>query len=242
MRLSKLLAREGYMRKQADAVIAAGRVQVDGLTVRDGGAIVDADAAQVTLDGVIIGAPEHLHIMMYKPAGVVTATEDARHRTVADLLPEALRRRELGPVGRLDKDVTGLVLLTTDGQLAHRLISPRWKQAKRYLAEVSGEVGENATLAFARGMDLSDFTAKPALLTVLEAGPVSRCRVEISEGKFHQVKRMFAAIGHPVISLHREAIAGLSLDTALAPGEARTLTEGETATLYQAVNLAYPPD
>ena len=135
-RLDKLLSENGLSRKQAGQVIRAGRVKVDGEVVRDAAHALDADTARVTLDGEALSTEKHLHLMLNKPAGCLTATEDGRGATVMDLLPEPLRKRGLGPVGRLDKDVTGLILLTTDGQLAHRLISPRWKMDKKYLAMV----------------------------------------------------------------------------------------------------------
>jgi len=133
--------------------------------------------------------------------------------------------------------VTGLVLLTTDGQLAHRLISPKWKQDKRYIAEVEGQLTREDIASFERGVALGDFTALPAALSIISAGDVSQCRITLREGKYHQVKRMFEAIGHPVISLRRESISSLALDESLQPGEYRLLTADETAALYASVRL-----
>ena len=226
MRLDKAVALAGLTRSEARRAIAAGRVRVDGRPVRD--AAMQVQPEQVRVDGAEPAAAGELYIMVNKPAGVLTATEDRRLPTVVDLLPPALRRRDLGPVGRLDRDVTGLVLLTTDGQLAHRLISPKWKAEKLYRARCEGMLTEREVEAFARGVALSDFTARPARLQILEAGAAqSVAYVTLTEGKFHQVKRMFAAVGHPLVELTRLRIGCVALDPALAPGEWRALTEEE---------------
>lgn len=225
VRLDKAVALSGMTRSEAKRAIADGRVQVNGTVVRDPG--FQAQPGDVSLDGAA-GLRAELHLMLHKPAGVVTATEDRRLPTVLGLLPESLRRRGLGPVGRLDRDVTGLVLLTTDGQLAHRLISPKWKAEKLYRARCEGMLGPAEAEAFAAGLALSDFTAKPARLDILEAGPEgSLADVTLTEGKFHQVKRMFAAVGHPLVALERRRIGCVTLDGALAPGEYRELTRNE---------------
>ena len=190
------------------------------------------------MDGVQPEEPGALYIMVNKPAGVLTATEDRRLPTVVDLLPPALRRRDLGPVGRLDRDVTGLVLLTTDGQLAHRLISPKWKAEKLYRARCEGMLTEREVEAFASGVVLSDFTARPARLVLLETGDDgSTADVALTEGKFHQVKRMFAAVGHPLTGLERLRIGCLSLDPALGPGAWRHLTGDEARALRRMCEL-----
>ena len=236
MRLDKAVALAGLTRGEARRAIAAGRVRVDGVPARDGAMQVRPE--QVSLDG---GAPVEsgeLYIMVNKPAGVVTATEDRRLPTVVDLLPEALRRRGLGPVGRLDRDVTGLVLLTTDGQLAHRLISPRWKAEKVYRARCAGRLTEADAAAFAGGIALCDFTARPAGLAILEAGEeASLADVTLTEGKFHQVKRMFAAVGHPLTALTRLRIGCVALDPGLGEGEWRRLTEAEVNGLKEMTGL-----
>lgn len=225
MRLDKAVALSGMTRSEARRAIAAGRAQVRGRVVRDPAAQVSPE--DVRLDGAEAPSAE-LHLMLNKPAGVVTATEDRRFQTVLDLLPEPLRRRDLGPVGRLDRDVTGLVLLTTDGQLAHRLISPRWKAEKQYRARCEGALGQAEADAFAAGLELSDFTARPARLEILESGPdASLADVILTEGKFHQVKRMFAAVGHPLTHLERRRIGCVTLDDALAPGAFRPLRQDE---------------
>lgn len=235
MRLDRALALTGCSRTQAKAMIAAGRVQVSGAVVRDPGLNVEISA--VHLDGAPIDADAELYLMLNKPAGVITATEDKRLPTVISLLPEKYARRRIGPVGRLDRDVTGLVLLTTDGQLAHRLISPRWKAEKLYRAVCEGRLDAEDAARFAEGLVLSDFTALPAKLDILSAGETSMADVTLSEGKFHQVKRMFAAVGHPLLSLSRLRIGCVTLDPALAPGEFRPLTAEEISGLKQMSGL-----
>ena len=230
MRLDKAVALAGMTRTEAKKAIAAGRVWVDGLPVRDPAAQVKP--GDVRVDGAAVEAPGDVYIMVNKPAGVLTATEDRRLPTVLDLLPEALRRRGPGPVGRLDRDVTGLVLLTTDGQLAHRLISPKWKAEKLYRAHCEGRLTDADVAAFAGGIALSDFTARPAEMRIVEAGEGgSVAEVALTEGKFHQVKRMFAAVGHPLARLERLRIGSVTLDPALAPGDWRHLTEDEVGGL-----------
>lgn len=235
MRLDRALGLAGYSRSEARALIARGRVCVGSAVIRDAG--FDVRLPDVRLDGEPIDADEQLYLMLHKPAGVVTATEDRQFPTVLSLLPEKYRRRKPGPVGRLDRDVTGLVLLTTDGQLAHRLISPRWKAEKRYRAICEGVLTETDVQAFAAGIELSDFTARPARLEILSAGATSTADVVLTEGKFHQVKRMFAAIGHPLISLSRLQIGCVALDGGLAPGEWRKLTAEEVAGLRRMTGL-----
>ena len=236
MRLDRAVALAGLTRSEAKKAIAAGRVRVNGVIAAD--PAMKVEPGRVSVDGAAPVDAGPQYIMLNKPAGVVTATEDRRLNTVLDLLPEALRRRGLGPVGRLDRDVTGLVLLTDDGQLAHRLISPRWKAGKLYRAECEGRLTEDDVRAFAAGMALSDFTACPARLTVLQAGDDrSVADVELTEGKFHQVKRMFAADGHPLIALRRLRIGPLTLDAGLGPGKWRRLTEEEINALKTSVGL-----
>ena len=232
MRLDKAVALTGLTRSEARRAIAAGRVQVDGRPVRDGA--MQVEPGQVRVDGAAPVESGELYIMVNKPAGVLTATEDRRLPTVLDLLPPSLRRRGPGPVGRLDRDVTGLVLLTTDGQLAHRLISPRWKAEKQYRARCEGRLTPREVEAFAQGVALSDFTARPARLVLLETGDDgSEADVIVTEGRFHQVKRMFAAVGHPLTSLERLRIGPVALDPALGPGEWRHLSDAEVASLRQ---------
>ena len=236
LRLDKLLGLAGVARSEAKKRIAAGRVTVDGQVRRDPG--FKARPEQVALDGAPLQAETEIYLMLNKPAGVVTATEDRRLPTVVSLLPEKYARRKIGPVGRLDRDVTGLVLLTTDGELAHRLMSPKWKAEKRYRAVCEGMLTAADAAEFAQGIALSDFTARPAGMDILEAAQEqSVADVTLTEGKFHQVKRMFAAVGHPLTALKRLEIGGVRLDEALAEGEFRPLTEAELKHLKKITDL-----
>ncbi|MBQ3078979.1 MAG: rRNA pseudouridine synthase [Clostridia bacterium] len=238
MRLDKMVALSGVSRKDAKKVIASGRVKVNGEVIRDAGRVIPDDAS-IEIGGIKADIRTEIHIMIHKPAGVLTATEDARgEKTVLHLLPPALQARKIGPVGRLDKDVTGLVIMTTDGQLAHRLISPKWENEKEYIAKVEGQLDESCAEQFSKGVPLKDFTAKPASLKILSADEnESLCLVSVTEGKYHQVKRMLASVGHPVITLHRQSIAGIRLDDALSQGEWRYLTDDETAYLYKITEM-----
>ena len=235
-RVDKLLALTGISRTEARKIITAGRVAVSGVVVRDPGAKAAPD--QLTLDGQPLSIETDLYLMLNKPAGVVTATEDKHLPTVVDLLPEKYRRRKLGPVGRLDRDVTGLVLLTTDGELAHRLISPKWKAEKTYRAVCSGPLSPRDVDAFRSGIALSDFTAQPAQMNILSATDGhSVADVTLTEGKFHQVKRMFIAIGHPLTQLQRIRIGCVKLDPTLAEGDFRPLTPEEIQGLKRLTSL-----
>ncbi len=236
-RVDRILGMSGIARSEAKKMVAAGRVSVDGVQIRDPGK--KAAVSQVALDGAKLDAQAEVYIMIHKPAGVITATEDPRLPTVVSLLPEKYARRKIGPVGRLDRDVTGLVLLTTDGEMAHRLISPKWKAEKRYRAECEGRLTERDVAAFAQGLALSDFTAQPAELRIMFADDgQSTADVVLTEGKFHQVKRMFAAVGHPLTRLSRLEIGGVLLDESLAEGEFRLLTEAEIARLKRLTGLS----
>ncbi len=236
MRLDKAVSLAGMTRTEAKKAIAAGRVRVNSQVARDPGQQVNL--SEITIDGAASAAMEEIYIMMNKPAGVITATEDKRLPTVMDLLPETLRRRKIGPIGRLDRDVTGLVLLTTNGQMAHRLISPRWKAEKQYRALCEGCLDAQDIASFAAGIALSDFTAQPARMIILESGlESSLADVILTEGKFHQVKRMFAAIQHPLIQLKRLRIGCITLDTGLGSGEYRCLSLEEIASLREMCGL-----
>jgi len=235
-RIDKLLALTGVGRSEAKKMIAAGRIAVNGAVVRDSG--FKAAPEQITLDGAPLVVETDVYLMLHKPAGVVTATEDKRLPTVVSLLPEKYQRRKIGPVGRLDRDVTGLVLLTTDGEMAHRLISPKWKAEKTYRAVCEGKLSKLDALAFAAGLELSDFTAKPAKMEILSAGEEeSVADVTLTEGKFHQVKRMFIAVGHPLKELKRLRIGCVHLDESLAPGQFRRLTAEEIEGLKKMSDL-----
>ena len=238
MRLDKAVTMAGLSRSEAKEAIRRGRVTLNGGTAKDAALNVNMSDS-VCLDGQKLDLKAHRHIMLFKPAGYLTATEDARgDRTVMELIPQSMRFKDLGPVGRLDRDVTGLLILTTDGELAHRLISPKRDVEKQYFARVEGKLGEGDAAAFERGVELKEFKAKPARLTIVSAQEdESLCRVFVTEGKFHQVKRMLLAVGHPVIELKRERIAELELDPALREGECRFLTDSEERVLYAAAQM-----
>ena len=232
MRLDKLLTAAGLTRAQAKRAVAEGRARVNGEAVRDPGLRVDGK--QVLLDGRPVSEPGEVYWMLNKPAGVLTAVRDAREKTAFALLPEEVRRREPSPIGRLDRDVTGLLLFTTHGELLHRLISPRYAVEKVYIARVEGTPDASDAEKLAAGIAFSDFTARPARLEVLEEGLV---RLTVTEGRYHEVKRLLAAVGHPVSSLARAAMGGVYLDAALKAGEGRPLTDDEVARLLRAARL-----
>jgi len=234
MRLDKYLAKCGQgSRSQAKKVIRAGKVTVDEEEITDASHNLNPHAAQVAVEGMPLLYREKVYLMLNKPQGVVSATRDQLHPTVVDLMPPQFQHRELFPVGRLDKDTQGLLLITDDGQLSHRLLSPKRHVPKTYLAKVKGQVDDNDVRAFERGIELEDFTTQPAQLEILEAGEESLIRVTIYEGKFHQVKRMFLAVGKEVLDLKRMAMGGLDLDPQLEPGQVRELTAAELDTLQE---------
>ncbi|MGE5591082.1 MAG: pseudouridine synthase [Bacillota bacterium] len=239
-RLDKVLAHMGLgTRKEVRALIKSGAVTVDGLPVADPGLHVDSASSRVECRGRLLEYRRHRYIMLNKPAGVVSATEDRRDRTVMDLLPAELRRPGLFPVGRLDRDTEGLLLLTDNGELAHRLLAPRKHVDKTYLARVEGALTSSDIKAFADGVVLHDgYRTLPARLHPLRAGQESEAEVTIREGKFHQVKRMFLALGKPVIFLKRLRMGPLHLDPSLRPGQARELRPDEVIALLAATGLA----
>ena len=235
MRLDKLLSQLGIVsRSGCRDLLRAGRVQVDGVCPR-GGEYPVPPGARVTLDGQEMDTRLCRHVMLHKPAGVLTAREDKSTPTVMDLLPKVYGALGCMPVGRLDKDVTGLLLLTTDGELNHRLLSPTRHVDKVYVAQVEGQLDGRDVAAFAQGIALKDFTALPAKLEILSP---DTGKLTIREGKFHQVKRMFGSLGKPVLSLRRVAFGPLALDENLAPGAFRELTEKEVAALRGAAGMA----
>ena len=229
-RLDKIISATGKKsRREVREMVRQGRVLVDGKPAPAADMNVDPQTAVILLDGEPLGYEKFTYVMLHKPAGVLTATEDRRQETVLDLLPPELRRRALSPVGRLDKDTEGLLLLTNDGQLAHRLLSPKSHVDKVYYARVDGALEPGDIAAFAAGMTLGDgLECLPAGLEILSP---TEALVTLREGKFHQVKRMLAARGKPVLYLKRLSMGRLRLDPALAPGAWRMLTEEERSAL-----------
>lgn len=235
-RLDKLLAGTGkWSRREVKALVRQGLVRVDGRLAASAEDKLDPAAAIVTVAGETVALHRFTYVLLHKPAGVLTATEDRKQPTVLDLLPPELRRIGLAPVGRLDKDTEGLLLLTNDGELAHRLLSPKYHVDKRYLARVDGELSAADAEAFARGMTLGDgLECLPAGLELL---PGHACIVTLREGKFHQVKRMLAARGAPVLYLKRLSMGPLVLEDSLAAGAYRLLRAEEISALYRVCGL-----
>ncbi|MFX3623109.1 MAG: pseudouridine synthase [Ectobacillus sp.] len=229
MRIDKLLANMGYgSRKDVKKLLKEGAVKVDGLPVKDAKFHVDVEKDEVTVYGEVVEYKEFIYLMMNKPPGVISATEDDVHETVIDLLEPEDIVFDPFPVGRLDKDTEGLLLLTNDGQLAHQLLSPKKHVPKKYYAKVQGRVTEEDAAAFLEGVTLDDgYKTKPGELTILQQGEISDIELVIVEGKFHQVKRMFEAVGKKVVYLKRIEMGPLKLDEELELGEYRELTEEE---------------
>lgn len=235
-RLDKALADMGLAsRRELRELIRAGRVQVDGQVELRPERRVDPEANRLTLDGKALDGRRFHYYMMDKPVGVVSATEDRQERTVLDLVTPEMRRMGLFPVGRLDKDADGLLLLSDDGDFAHRVISPKSGVEKLYYTKVEGCPDESDAAAFAEGLVLADGSrCLPAKLRPLGPG---ECLVTLREGKYHQVKRMLAARGKRVLSLRRLAIGGLTLDETLGPGGFRELTQEDLCKLFRQDDL-----
>ena len=226
-RLDKYLADAGCgTRSELKKAVRKGAVKVDGVPVKDPGYQLSGNET-ITFSGKPVSFEKTVYYLMNKPAGVVSATRDTKEKTVIDLLGEN-SRPDLFPAGRLDKDTEGLLLITNDGEMAHRLLSPRHHVDKTYYVKVQGMLTQEDCRAFAEGLKVSDdFTAMPAELVILQAGEISEAEVTIREGKFHQVKRMFHAVGKEVLYLKRLSMGTLKLDETLKPGEFRPLTKEE---------------
>lgn len=232
-RVDKLLGHVGIgTRTEIKAMVKAGRIRVNGQLVKDPGSHVKPDLDRIEVDGQPVVYREFIYLMMNKPQGVISATEDQYTNTVLDLLTPEHRAFHPFPAGRLDKDTEGLLLLTNDGQLAHQLLSPKKHVPKTYYATIDAEVSAADADAFRQGVTLDDgYRTMPGELTILRAGPTSEIELTIHEGKFHQVKRMFEAVGKHVTYLKRISMGALPLDPALALGEYRELTAAELALL-----------
>ena len=226
------LAGEGS-RSQVKQFLKKGLVQVDGITEKQAKRKVLGNE-QITLNGKPVYYEEHCYLMLHKPAGVVTATEDKKEKTVMDLIT-LQQKKDLFPVGRLDKDTEGLLLVTNDGELAHRLLSPKKHVDKCYFAKVQGNVTKDDAEKFAEGVNIGTEDepeiTMPGKLDIIKSDDLSEIRLTIQEGKFHQVKRMFQAVGKEVVYLKRERMGSLILDDNLAEGEYRMLTEEELKNL-----------
>ncbi|MBC1545224.1 pseudouridine synthase [Listeria cossartiae] len=230
MRLDKLLSHTGFgSRKEVKPLLKSGAVVVNGTIQKDSKTQVNPDKDQITVHGTSVVYQEFVYFMLHKPQNVVSATEDNVSETVIDLLAQEDTLTDPFPVGRLDKDTEGLLIITNDGTLAHNLLSPKKHIDKTYYAKIDGDVTTEDVEAFAAGIELDDgYTCKPARLEIITPNEI---KVTIQEGKFHQVKRMFAARGKSVSYLKRISMGNLQLDESLALGEYRPLTEAELAIL-----------
>lgn len=240
MRLDKYLSDMGAgTRSELKKEIRKSGVSVDGTVVTDPGFSVSA-SSRVVFRGTVIAYEEFVYYMLNKPAGVISASEDGREETVVDLIPEP-KRRDLFPVGRLDRDTEGLLIITNDGALSHRLLSPKHHVDKVYYVMVSGILTGNDIELFRDGLVLTDgLECLPADLTILSVSEdeyTSEAEITIREGKFHQVKRMFSSVGAEVLYLKRLSMGPLVLDPGLAPGESRRLTPDEMALLGLQVSI-----
>lgn len=232
MRLDKLLSNMGFgSRKEVKQLLKTGAIVVDGVTVKDAKTHVDPALQTVLLHGEPVEYRKYIYLMMNKPGGVISATEDRRDETVIDLLGEEERVFDPFPVGRLDKDTEGLLLITNDGSFNHALMSPRKHVAKTYFAQVTGMLTEEDVRHVAEGVTLDDgYVTKPGVLEILQANEdTSELRLTITEGKYHQVKRMMLSLDKEVTYLKRVSIGELLLDESLELGEYRELTEDELA-------------
>ena len=239
MRLDKyLVACAVGSRTEVKNFLKAGRVTVNGKKEKSAKLQINEEIDEICFDGQVLHYEEFVYYMMNKPQGVISATEDPKHKTVLDLLDDLARSKEVFPVGRLDIDTHGLLLLTNDGQLAHALLSPKRHVDKTYLAQVDGIMTQEDVETFAQGIPLKDFTCQPAILELVSIDrekSQSLVRVTIAEGKFHQVKRMIAYCGKEVVDLQRLTMGTLTLDENLKPGEWRRLSKEELEGLLESV-------
>lgn len=236
-RLDKILSNMGFgSRKEVKALIKSGCVEIDDEVIKEAEEKINPEHQIIRVNGAIINYRKHVYIMMNKPQDVISATEDARYETVLDLLDGEYSNYQLCPVGRLDKDTEGLMLLTNDGMLSHGLTSPKRGIPKIYYAEISGAVGNEDVKAFKKGIILEDgYKTLEADLEVIEKAALSKVKLTIYEGKFHQVKRMFEAVDKKVVYLKRLSIGTLELDESLKPGQYRELTDEELKGLVQLI-------
>ena len=230
LRLDKILSSDGrFSRSTAEKMIRSGRVFVNGKPAKSGSEKYDTETDEILIDGEVLRYSEFFYIMMNKPAGVLSATEDRADKTALDLLPENFQKLKLFPAGRLDKDSEGLLIMTNDGAYAHKVITPNKNVFKKYYIRVEVTLEKSDIAAVESGIALSDFTTLPGKLEILSD---SEAYVYIREGKYHQVKRMLGALGKPVTYLKRVSIGSLVLDGKLAPGEWREMTDEEAGSVF----------
>lgn len=239
-RLDKILSNLGYgTRKQVKALVKEGHIKIDGVSVRDSSVKIDTDNNKIEIDDRIVDYKKHVYIMMNKPDGVVSATYDNYDETVIDLLEAEHRAFDPFPVGRLDKDTVGLLLITDDGEINHRMISPKWHIDKMYYAEIDKILTDRDIEEFEKGIVLDDgYKCMPAKLEIIKADKDgSMANVTVQEGKFHQVKRMFESLGKNVVYLKRIKFGPLQLDDNLKEGSYRELSEFELESIKNSLNM-----
>ncbi len=228
-RIDKILASQGTLsRRDVKEMIKKGRVTLNGNVIKDSAVKIDINTDTIKADGEIVVLKKHIYIMMNKPQGVVSASDSDTDKTVVDLVPDVLFRKGLFPAGRLDKDTTGFVLITDDGDFAHKILSPKNHIFKTYIARLEHELSADDIKMLESGITLADGTTlKEAKVEIVEQGENPVVKIMICEGKYHQVKRMFAAAGNKVVALHRSKMGELELDGGLKPGECREITAEE---------------
>ncbi|MBA5850859.1 rRNA pseudouridine synthase [Clostridium sp. cel8] len=239
-RLDKILANLGYgTRKEVKNIVKSGRIKINGCLVKDSSIKVNPDIDKIELDDEQIHYKKYIYILMNKPSGVVSATYDSYDETVIDLLEPEHRAFNPFPVGRLDKDTVGLIIITNDGEINHRLISPKWHIDKVYYAEIDKKVDEKDIEAFKKGIILDDgYKCMPANLEIINSDKDgSMVNVTVQEGKFHQVKRMFESLGKNVVYLKRIKVGPIELDDDLDEGSYRELSEFELKSVKHSVNM-----
>ena len=230
-RVDKLIVSQGqYSRSEVKALVSRRRVLVDGVAIRSSSEKVDPDTARIVVNGVELVFKRNVYLMLHKPQGYVSATEDKSQATVLELVPEEYRGRELFPAGRLDKDTTGLMIITDDGAMAHRILSPKKHVQKVYLVEIDVPMSPEMVSGFAAGVELNDGVCQEAKLEITGSHTGI---VTLREGRYHQIKRMFGCFGGKVVRLHRLAMGNLFLPEDLPEGECRELTEEELQLLQQ---------
>lgn len=228
-RLDKIIANSGTLsRKEVHRLIKSGAVSVNGITTKDRGFCIDPETAKIKINGQQVSLEKYVYIMLNKPEGVVSATKDPSEKTVVDLVPAELKKKNLFPAGRLDRNTTGFVLITDNGDFAHKILSPKNHIEKTYEARLAEGINAASLQKVAEGITLGDGTeCLPAKVKILEDGDKPLVEIRICEGKYHQIKRMFAAVGNAVIELKRVKMGELSLDESLAPGECKVLSKDE---------------
>lgn len=236
-RLDKVLSNFGFgSRTEIKSAVKKGLVTVDGIIIKDSSLHVDPAVSTIVMNSIKLEYRKYIYLMMNKPQGVISATTDTRQKTVFDIMPAEYKCFDLFPAGRLDIDTEGLVLMTNDGQLAHEILSPKKHVTKQYYARVQGRVEQSDIESFEQGVTLDDgYNTLPATLEIIKSDDISEIKLSIVEGKFHQVKRMFEAVGKKVIYLKRLSMGMLKLDESLGLGECKELTEADVELLRASV-------